>query len=312
MSDEIYVSVIIPVFNEEDNVTILHEKLEYELLKLNKPYEIIFIDDGSTDSTFNRLVSLNNIKVIKFKKNFGQTVAMGAGVKHSTGKIIIFMDGDLQNDPTDIKHLIRKLNSGFDVISGWRHDRQDPILKKIISKISNMLRKLLTDDKIHDSGCTLKAFKRECLENFEFYGEMHRWIPTILSWKGYKIGEVKVNHHDRKNGQTKYGMARIIKGFLDMLVVVFWQKYSTRPIHIFGGLGILLSMLGFILGLYLITMKLIFNMSLQNKTTPLLAVFMVVIGLQFFLTGILADITIKNYYSDKDKTTYLIEEVIEK
>jgi glycosyltransferase involved in cell wall biosynthesis len=312
MEEQKDLSVIIPVLNEESNIKKLHSQLENVLLKLNFSFEIVFVDDGSIDNTFNNLKLLNNVKIIKFKKNFGQTPAMGAGVFNSTGKIIIIMDGDLQNDPKDIPKLINKIQDGYDVVSGWRYNRKDTFSKKLFSKTSNILRRLLTNEKIHDSGCSLKAYKRECLEKFEFMGEMHRWIPAILSWKGYKIGEVKVMHHKRKSGKTKYGLTRVIKGFLDLMVVIFWQKYSARPIHIFGGLGVLLFIFGSVLSLYLLLIRIFFSVSLTNKTTPLLAVLLIILGVQFFLSGIMADIAIKNYFLSRGEKNYLIEKIIEK
>ena len=250
MNKKINISVIIPVYNEEKNVSILHNSLKKVLDKLKRTYEIIFIDDGSDDNTLKELVKLKKIKIIKFRKNFGQTAAMSAGFRAAKGKIIISMDGDLQNDPKDIPRLIKKINEGYDVVSGWRFKRKDSISKKFFSKIANFFRRKLINDNIHDSGCSLKIYKKECIESIDLYGEMHRYIPALLGWKGFKIGEVKVEPHARKYGKTKYGLARVFKGLLDLINVWFWRKYSFRPLHIFGGLGVILTIFGVIMGSY--------------------------------------------------------------
>ena len=200
---ELDISIIIPVHNEEDNVTTLHSRLTTTLNSLGKSYEIIFVDDGSTDNTYARLLKLNNTKIIKFRKNFGQTAAWSAGFEHARGKIIITMDGDLQNDPEDIPALLHKLEEGYDVVSGWRIDRHDKFTKKLFSKFGNFFRRILLKDDIHDAGCSLKAYRRECFADFDLYGEMHRFIHAILKWKGFKVGEVKVHHHQRIYGKTK-------------------------------------------------------------------------------------------------------------
>ena len=314
MTKLIEISVIIPACNEQDNLIPLYSELKKVLDFLKKPYEIIFIDDGSTDRTFDVLSKINRkdkkIKVIKFRRNFGQASAIDAGFKNSKGDIIITTDADLQNDPKDIPKLLSKMREGYHVVSGWRYKRKDNLMKKFFSKISNSLRMLLTGERIHDSGCTLKAYKRECIENLDLYGEMHRFIPAILFWKGYKIGEIKVNHRPRKFGKSKYSVKRLVKGFLDLLVVFFWQKYSARPIHLFGGSGLVLFIIGMLLGLVLVILRLFFGVPLSNRMTPLLAVLLVILGVQFFLFGILADISIKNYYKTEGKI-YSIEKILE-
>jgi len=310
---EPYISVVIPVYNEEESIEALYKELKSVLDNIKKTYEIIFVDDGSTDKSFEILEKLHNkdkkVKVIKFRRNFGQTSAISAGFDFSRGEVIITLDGDLQNDPQDISKLLKKINKGYDVVSGWRKERKDPFLrKKIPSKISNSLSRRLTGVKIHDFGCTLKAYRRKSLEGIELYGEMHRFIPAIVAWKGFKVGEVKVNHRPRKFGRTKYGMTRIIKGFLDLLLVVFWKKYSTRPIYLFGTLGLLLSLVGFLLGMYLTLMKIFYNVSLSERPLLLLAVLLIILGVQFIIFGLLADIMIKIYY--RKEKAYNIEEFL--
>jgi len=310
------ISIVIPVYNEEENIKELHTKLTTVLPAITENYEIIFVDDGSTDNSFALLKELNNegksVKVIKFRRNFGQSAAISAGFDYSKGNIIISMDGDLQNDPGDIPKLLETLEKeDYDVVCGWRFDRADSKLKISFSRIANRLRRRFTTENIHDSGCTLRVYKKECIADLELYGEMHRYIPALLLWKGYKIGEVKVKHHERKYGTTKYGWRRIIKGFLDLIVVTFWQKYSARPIHVFGGLGLLLSVVGGIISLYMVISRLFFDMSLADRPLFLVSIFMIIVGVQFIVTGVLADIMLKVYYGQKERKPYLVEVVVE-
>jgi glycosyltransferase involved in cell wall biosynthesis len=308
MSD---ISIVIPAYNEQDNVLLLYAQLKKVLDPMKKDYEIIFIDDGSTDRTYENLASLNRkdrkVKIIKLRKNFGQTAAMDAGFKNAAGDVIIALDADLQNDPEDIPKLLKKLDEGYDAVSGWRYKRSDPFSKKVFSWIANTMRKAITGEKIHDSGCSLKAYRKECFRDLNLYGEMHRFIPAILMWKGFKVGEVKVEHRPRKSGKTKYTMVRLIKGFLDLIVVAFWQKYSARPIHLFGTLGIVSFILGFIIGLYLTFTKLYYHEGIANRPILLLAVLLVIVGVQFIIFGLITDILIKIYY--KDGTNYSIEKI---
>ena len=308
-------SIVIPVFNEEDNIPHIVESLESVLDTCGRSHEMIFIDDGSTDGTFCALKGAHDrnpcIKTIKFRRNFGQSAALKAGFDHATGDVVISMDGDLQNDPDDIPVLLDKLeNEDYDVVCGWRADRKDSVSKKYISKIANVVRRNITSEFIHDSGCTFRVYKNECVKGLELYGETHRYIPAMLLWKGYRIGEVKVKHHSRKHGVTKYNWRRIIKGFLDLIVISFWQKYSVRPIHVFGGLGMMLSGLGVVIGGYLGIQKLLFGMGLSDRPLFLLAILMVIVGVQFIVSGILADIMIKVYYGQNDRKNYLIERMI--
>ncbi|MBT3463775.1 glycosyltransferase family 2 protein [archaeon] len=305
------ISIVLPTYNEEESVKPLYDKLNSTLKKLNKKYEIIFIDDGSSDNTYQNLLKLKksdkNIKIIKFRSNFGQTAAMDAGFKAAKGKIIIAMDADLQNDPTDIPKLLNKIDQGFDVVSGWRYKRQDSFSKKIFSKLAHELRRIFTGEKIHDSGCSLKAYRKECFDNLDLYGEMHRYIPAILKWRGFKITEVKVNHKRRQYGKTKYNLSRVYHGFLDLILVVFWQKFSARPIHLFGGIGLLLNFFGILIGIYLSYLKIFFNESIANRPLLLLSIMSIIIGIQFIIFGILADMILKLYY--KDNPNYRIEKI---
>ena len=306
------ISIVIPAYNEQDNVILLYREIKKAVDRITRDYEIIYIDDGSSDLTFKNLLKLSKedskVRIIKFRKNFGQTAAMDAGFKAAKGNIIVAMDADLQNDPADIPKLLEKINEGYDVVSGWRYKRKDPLSKKLISLLANFLRKRLTGEAIHDSGCSLKAYRKECFEGLNLYGEMHRFIPALLKWKGFRISEVKVNHRPRKHGKTKYSLSRVMRGSLDLVVVLFWQKYSTRPIHLFGGLGLLTSFLGFVLLAYLAVMRLFYNTAIGNRPLLLLSILLVILGVQFIIFGLIADVLVKIYY--KDSTNYSIEKII--
>ncbi len=304
-------SIVIPMYNEEDNVEPVFRKNKDILDRLKLDYEIIIIDDGSRDKTFSNLLRIKDprLKIIRLRRNFGQTAAMDAGFKAARGKIIVSMDGDLQNDPEDIPRLLEKMKEGYDVVCGWRKYRKDSLVKHIVSRGANLLRKLIIHDRIHDSGCSLKAYKKECFDDLDLYGEMHRFIPALLEWKGFKVTEIIVKHHPRQHGKTKYTMLRVMKGFLDMLVVKFWMQYSTRPIHLFGSLGILMALAGFLLGLYLSIQKIFFGVSIGNRPLLLLSILLMILGALFIMFGVLADILVKVYY--KDSKNYSIERVIE-
>ncbi|MHA2215346.1 MAG: glycosyltransferase family 2 protein [Candidatus Hodarchaeales archaeon] len=308
MAEKIFLSIVIPLYNEEESIHSLYEKLKDNLRKIGKSYEIIFIDDGSTDRTFEAIKNIRkkdrNTEVISFRKNFGQTAAIKAGFDNAKGEIIVTMDGDLQNDPGDIEKLLKKVEEGYEVVSGWRHNRKDPILKKIPSKISNWLNNKLSGLDIHDSGCTLKAYKKEATEDLELYGEIHRYIPAILDWRGFKVGEVKVRHHPRKYGKTKYGQWRLVKGFLDLVNLKFWTQYSSRPLHFFGPIGLLQLLLGFFIGLYLSILRLFFGQSLANRPLLFAAILLMLLGVQFITFGFLSEIMIKVYFGSVQGKNY--------
>ena len=313
--EDLDLSVVIPVFNEEENLLELYGKLKEVLERTGRSYELIFVDDGSTDRSLEILKSIHEIdrrvKVIRFRKNFGQTAVLSAGFDHAKGKIIVTMDADLQNDPEDIPLLLGKIEEGYDVVSGWRADRKDPISKKIPSRISNWLASKLTGLKLHDFGCTLKAYRKEIIKNVRLYGDHHRYIPALASWQGAKIAEVKVRHHPRKHGKSKYGFKRLLRGFLDLIVVKFLVDYSTRPMHFFGILGLLLILGGFILGLSLVIERFLFHISLSDRPLLLLAVLLIIVGLQFLMIGLIGELVIRTYFETHKKPTYVIEEVIE-
>jgi len=301
---QLEISVVVPAYNEQDNILPLIESVGAALD--GRHYEIIFIDDGSSDETFERLRSCTDprLRTIKFRRNFGQTAALDAGFKAARGRVIVPMDADLQNDPVDIPKLLEKLDEGFDVVSGWRRNRQDPLSKRLISRGANLLRKLLIHDTIHDSGCTLKAYRRDCFKGLDLYGEMHRFIPALLQWRGFRITELPVTHHERRHGQTKYNVFRVLKGFLDMIIVSFWMNYSARPIHLFGSIGVATTGLGFVCGLYLTIIKLM-GASIAGRPLLLLAVLLIIVGVEFIIFGVMSDILVKIYY--RDQPSYNIE-----
>ncbi len=315
MVEELDISAVIPMLDEEESIPELYGKLREVLDELDSSYEIIFIDDGSADDTFAVLKKIHEedekVKIIKFRRNFGQTAALSAGFEHANGNVIITMDGDLQNDPEDIQRLLEKMDEGYDVVSGWRTDRKDSLTRRIPSKFSNWLATKLTGVNIHDFGCTLKAYNKEALRDLELYGEMHRYTPALISWKGFKVGEVEVRHHPRKHGKTKYGYQRLLKGFLDLLNIKFWIQYHARPIHLIGGIGLLSFSIGTLLGLYLAIMRLFFHMPLADRPLLLLAILLVVLGVQFITFGFLAEIVIRVYYNATERRIYEVEEIIE-
>lgn len=304
------ISVVVPVYNEEKNIAPLYQEIKAVLIKIGKPCEIIFVNDGSTDDTLQELKKLKPAKIINFRKNFGQTAALDAGIKAAAGDIIVTIDGDGQNDPDSIPLLLEKINEGYDVVCGWRWKRKDRPMKKFLSRGANFLRRVLVSDRVQDSGCTLRAFRRYCFDDIDLHGELHRFIPAILSWKGFTISEVKVNHRQRLSGKTKYSWKRVPKGFLDLLGVWFWRKYANRPLHLFGGIGLLFSLSGFLSLAVILTLRLFGVISLAERIFPLLAVFLILMGIQLFVTGILADIAVKNYYKIAKQQPYKIKEII--
>lgn len=310
-NEKLDLSVIVPLYNEEGNVRELHSRILAACQKLGQSFEIIFIDDGSDDKTVEICRNLQPLKLIQFRKNYGQTAAFDAGIKEAQGDVIVTLDGDLQNDPQDIKLLLQKMNEGFDVVSGWRFARKDPLMKKISSRLANLLRKVLVEDNIHDSGCSLKAYKRECFKDVDLFGEMHRFMPAILQFDGYRVGEVKVNHFPRIHGKTKYNWKRGVKGVVDMISIWFWRKYSNRPVHLFGGGGMLFSLAGFAILIWMAVEKVVYDKSLSERIWPLIGVFLIMVGIQLFIFGLLADILLKNYYKSRGTMNYSIREISE-
>jgi glycosyltransferase involved in cell wall biosynthesis len=305
-------SVVVPLYNEEGNVALLHQRILAALQKLGKSFEIIFIDDGSKDKTVAIAKTLAPLTLIEFRKNFGQTAAFDAGFKAALGDIIVTLDGDLQNDPADIPLLLAKIDEGYDVVSGWRHQRKDRFMKKLSSRLANIVRGILIQDNIHDSGCSLKAYRRECFDGVDLFGEMHRFIPATLMLDGFTVTEVKVSHQQRMHGVTKYNWKRGAKGIVDMVALWFWRKYAARPVHIFGTAGLSLFFLGGLILIWMAVEKIYLGASLSDRIWPMMGTFMMLAGIQLFITGILADILMREYYHSKGRMNYAIRRTTKK
>lgn len=305
-------SVVVPVYNEEGNVRELHKEIKNICDKEGYEYEIIFINDGSKDKTDEICRTLKPIKYICMRRNFGQTAAMDAGIKVAKYDYIVTMDGDRQNDPNDIPKMLKYMNeNNLDVVSGWRKNRKDTVMKRFVSRGANFLRGILVKDGIHDSGCSLKIYRKECFKGVNLYGEQHRFIPALLKIKGFTVGEVVVNHRARIAGQTKYNWHRTVKGFVDMISVWFWNKYATRPLHILGGFGILSLGLGFGCGIWSIVLFGLGKKMSNNIIPPILTVFFVMIGLLMFIFGLMSEIMIKTYYGVHVDMPYNVKETVE-
>lgn len=309
------ISIVIPIYNEQDNINPLYEKLVYELPLLDRDFEVILVNDGSKDGSEIRLnevaIKDERFKVVNLRKNFGQTAAMMAGIDYAKGEIIIPMDGDLQNDPADIKRLIEKLDEGFDVVSGWRKDRQDAAWKRNFpSRIANRLISWISGVQLHDYGCSLKAYNRDVIKDVKLYGEMHRFIPIYASWLGAKVTEIPVAHHARIHGVSKYGLERVAKVVLDLLVVKFFAKYATKPIYIFGGFGIFTIGLSLIFGLYAVYLKLFSNTSFIQTPLPLISITTFIAGIMSILMGLLAELIMRTYYESQAKSVYLVRNTL--
>lgn len=313
---KINLSIVIPVYNESDSVEYLYSNLNGALSKLKLKYEVILIDDGSTDGTYDELKKIHKkndlYKIIRFRRNFGQTSAMSAGFDHANGDIIITLDADLQNDPGDIPEILAKMDEGYDIVSGWRRDRKDKaVSRRFPSIVANKIISKLTGVSLHDYGCTLKAYRKEVIENIDLYGEMHRYIPAVASRIGVKVAEIPVTHHSRKFGKSKYGISRTIRVILDIITIKFLLSYSQRPIQIFGLLGLLSGTAGFIITVYLIIMRIFFNVALADRPLFMLSIFMIFIGVQLITMGLLAEMNMRVYHEAQNKPTYVIKDIIQ-
>jgi len=305
------ISLVAPLYNEEGNVAELHRQIHSALEGMKLPYEIIFIDDGSSDQTVAIAKTLYPLKLICLRRNFGQTAAMDAGIHAAKYDYIVTIDGDLLNDPADSPELIAYLEkSNLDVVSGWRKNRKDTFFKRFTSRGANMLRWLIVHDGIHDSGCSLKVYRKECFEGVRLYGEMHRFIPALLKIKGFRIGEMVVNHRPRTAGVTKYNWKRTFKGFVDMISLWFWSKFASRPLHLFGTTGLFLLFGGTVTGVITIV-KFIVRGEISNTGWPLLTALLLIAGIQFFVFGLIADIVSKTYRELTNDKSYTIREEIE-
>ncbi len=306
------ISVVVPVFNEEGNVRELHKEILEVCKKENYKFEIIFVDDGSKDKTPEICKELKPLKYIRMRKNFGQTAAMDAGIKAAQYDYIVTMDGDRQNDPADIPKLVKYLeDNNLDIVSGWRKNRKDTVMKKFTSRVANFLRGIIVKDHIHDSGCSLKIYKKECFDHINLYGEMHRFIPALLKIKGFEVGEVVVNHRPRTAGVTKYNWKRTIKGFVDMISLWFWSKYAVRPLHILGAGGMISIFLGVVCAIWSIVLFALGYKMSNNIMPPLLTVFFIIVGLLMFIFGLMSDMMSKTYYGSGIDKSYSVKETIE-
>lgn len=309
------ISVVVPFYNEEENIPLLFSKLIAVLNSLTETSEMIFVDDGSKDETFRELAQIQladkRVWVIRLRRNFGQSAAFSAGFDFAHGDVIITMDGDLQNDPADIPKLLEKIHEGYDVVSGWRKKRHDTfITRRVPSQCANALISQVTGVKLHDYGCSLKAYRKEVVKNIRLYGELHRFIPALASWMGISVAEVPVNHFPRKHGKSKYGLGRTLKVFLDLITVKFLLDYATRPLQIFGLAGMISLFLGFIIALYLTVLRLFFHQGLSDRPILLLAVLLIVLGVQLIMMGLLGEMVVRTYHESQGKSIYVIREVL--
>ncbi len=309
-------SIVIPVYNEADNIRMLYHELKDVLEKMGKSYEVLFIDDGSSDNTISFLKDIQrhdeHIKLICFRRNFGQTAAISAGFDHAVGDIIVTMDGDLQNDPRDIPRMIHKIEEeGFDLVTGWRYDRKDPFIsRKLPSIIANKIISMTTRVCLHDYGCTLKAFKKEIIKNIRLYGEMHRFIPAVASGMGIRFDEIKVNHRPRQHGTSKYGISRTIRVILDLITVKFLLSYATRPIQVFGFVGMVSFLTGGLICLVMAVQRQFYGVPMADRPMLLLAILIIFIGTQFISIGLVAELQARTYHESQNKPVYYVREIV--
>lgn len=307
-------SVVIPVYNEEENIRILHNRLKQSLDSLGQEYEILFIDDGSTDQTLSLLEDIqardNRLIVLSLRRNFGQTAAFAAGFDFARGDIVVTMDGDLQNDPSDIPKLIEMMKQN-DLVSGWRKHRKDPFFsRRLPSIVANWLISNVTGVKLHDYGCSLKAYRREVIKNLKLYGEMHRFIPAVASWYGVRIAEVETVHHPRLHGKSKYGISRTMKVVLDLITVKFLQSFSTKPIQFFGPVGMFSGILGFLILVYLSIDKLFLGHPIGGRPMILLGALLIIVGIQLIGMGLLGEMLVRVYHESQRKPIYVMKKIL--
>jgi glycosyltransferase involved in cell wall biosynthesis len=307
------VSVFLPVYNEEPNLRPLHAKLDQALKALGRSAEIVYVDDGSSDGSLKVLRELAEsdprVRVVALRRNYGQTAAMAAGIDAARGKVMIPMDADLQNDPVDIRRLLEKLDEGYDVVSGWRKNRKDKMVtRKIPSMIANRVISWIGGVPLHDYGCSLKAYRRESLEDVKLYGEMHRFIPIYASWAGARVTEIPVEHHPRTMGKSKYGLSRTLKVVFDLMTIKFMASYQTKPIYVFGSFGMLAFAISLLAGLYAVFLKLFHKADFVQTPLPVLTIVMFAVGVQFLLMGLLAEMQVRTYHESQSKPIYAIRE----
>ncbi len=308
------VSIVVPLYNEEENVEALYKELTSVIDDCNLNAEFVLVDDGSSDSTVEKVKEIAGkdprLKLVCFRRNFGQTAAMQAGFDHTQGDIVITLDGDLQNDPAEIPRMIEKLEEGYDLVAGWRKDRKDKLVsRKLPSMLANRLISKITNVQLHDYGCTLKAMSGEVARNLHLYGEMHRFIPALAAEMGVKIAEIPVNHRPRLHGESKYGISRTFRVLLDLLTVKFFLRFSTRPLHMFGIMGMVTGGLGAVVMAYLAFCRMFLSMPLADRPLLLVATMLVLIGSQFICFGLLAEILVRTHFESQGKKTYTVRDV---
>jgi len=306
-------SIVVPIYNEEESIALLYERVTAALANTALVYELLLVDDGSSDRSFLLLKDIaaqdQRVKVIRFRRNFGQTAAMAAGFDAASGRVVVPMDGDLQNDPTDIPKLLAKIDEGYDVVSGWRKDRQDTFInRKLPSMIANGLISRFTGVHLHDYGCTLKAYRREVLDGINLYGEMHRFVPALASQVGAKVTELPVKHHPRLYGTSKYGISRTVRVVLDLMTVKFLLSYSTKPIQLFGKWGVYTLLAGFLSGTTTVYMKIFEHFSMNRNPLWILTIFLLFMGIQFIVLGLLGELNARTYYEAQGKPIYVVRE----
>ena len=313
ITDAPEVSIFLPVYNEEPNLRPLHAKLGEALKSLGRSAEIVYVDDGSSDGSLRILREISEldprVRVVALRRNYGQTAAMAAGIDAAKGDVLIPMDADLQNDPADIARLLRKLDEGYDVVSGWRKNRKDKMVtRKIPSMIANRLISWIGGVPLHDYGCSLKAYRRESLQDVRLYGEMHRFIPIYAAWAGARVTEIPVEHHARTMGKSKYGLSRTLKVVFDLMTIKFMASYQTKPIYVFGSFGMLAFAISLLSGLYALFLKVIHKADFVQTPLPILCIVMFAVGVQFLLMGLLAEMLVRTYHESQAKAIYSVRE----
>lgn len=314
-NDQLDVSLFIPVYNEEESLKLLQDKINTTFQSMNLSYEVIYVDDGSTDKSYEILQEIarnnSNVRVVKFRRNYGQTAAMSAGIEVARGKVLIPMDSDLQNDPQDIPRLLEKINEGYDVVSGWRKNRKDTYIdRKLPSMIANKIISIISGVKLHDYGCSLKAYRSEVLKDIRLYGELHRFIPICASWAGAKVTEIPVNHHERQFGQSKYGINRTFKVILDLFMLKFLTDYLTKPIYFFGSISMASMLLSAICFFSAVWFRLVDGIQLDGTPLPILGAMFFTVSVQILLFGVIADLLMRTYYESQGKRPYYIQETL--
>jgi glycosyltransferase involved in cell wall biosynthesis len=310
-NNKVKISVVIPLYNEEKSLEELYKRITLSLQPLPDSFELIFVDDGSTDNSFAVLRNLhkkdNRVKAIRFRKNFGKSAALSVGFKEAQGEIIVTIDADLQDLPEEIPALIKKMDEGYDLVSGWKFKRKDPLFRKIASRLFNLVSSFFTGVKIHDFNCGLKSYRREVIEEMELYGELHRYIPAIANWKGFKVGEVKVNHRSRKHGKSKFGSERYLRGLFDLLTVIMLTKYPEKPLHFFGLMGTILSLAGLTINIYMAVLR-ISGKWISNRPLLLLGILLLILGIQFIFFGLMGELIV---FSSQRETSYAVKEKLD-